>query len=140
HRRGPIPKNRLLYDRATLYGTAIPQHGVDQDFRSSFDLAVVPDDNRIADFGRLVDVTVLTDPDELADLRHREIDRDPAGEAVDMGLPVDLQVADVLPITGRQMAIKGASLLQHLREKGLAEQVKCVFRDEVEHVRLKDID
>ena len=70
----------------------------------------------------------------------RDVQVDQARQSIEVGLPVDLQVADVFPVGGRGEAVEGTACGEEAGEDVVAEAPERVRRDQVEDVRLEDVD
>ena len=116
------------------------EDGVRADGRLARDSAVVPEEGRALEPVDVVEVDALPHPDVAPQTDAGDVQADALVERVEIGLPVLIEVADVLPVALHRLAVERATHLEQERKELLGEVVRLVGRDVAQHLRLQDVD
>ena len=108
---------------------ALHQDRVRADRGARADPAVVADERRPLDGLQVGQVDSLAHPDVAAEADSRQLQLDAFVERVEVGLPVLVEVADVLPVPLRHVAVERPAHLQEQGEQLLGEVVGTVGRN-----------
>ncbi len=125
---------------ALAHGDARVQHRVRPDGGLRRDARVVADERGPLDGVEVVHPGPLADPDVPAQAHARDVQLHELVERVEVGLPVLVEVADVLPVALEHVPVDRAAHLEQQREELLREVVRPVGRHVAQRLRLDDVD
>ncbi len=135
----------VVDDRPVQEGSALdddvrPDDRVLADLHTGFDLGVVPDVERSAQYGVRADLGSFGDPHARRDLEAVHLDLDLALEHVGLRLDVALVRAHVLPVALGHVAVDRPAFLHQLGEDVAGPVDRDVGVDVVEDLGLHDVD
>ena len=114
--------------------------GIGADARPGGHARAVSDETGTLDPGRGIDVGVLAHPDSRPYLEAGQLYVHPPIEDVELGLQEGIDVPYVRPVGVGDVAEDRQPLVEHGRKELCGEVTRLPRRDEVQHVRLQDID
>ena len=116
------------------------EDGVRPDRRLRRDAAVVADERRALDGLEVGELHALPHPHVAAQLDPGDVEGDPLVEGVEVRLPELVEVADVLPVALRDVAVERSTHLEEEREELLREVERPALRHMAQHLGIEDVD
>ena len=137
---GVAPDDRVADFRVLVDHREVPHAGGPVDEDPGLELAFVADVGGAVDLHVVADLDVLADKDVALAPLSGDLDVHPAFERIPVRLVIGLNVADVAPVAARQVAVQRHRIGEHLGKHVAAPIDHAGRRQQVEHLRLDQVD